>query len=234
MFNVMACFLYAFYISTRVFANVWKIEDENKKKKFRWNRIIMKLWIIHTIIISSQRTECLNMEIPQIWLQFKWRLFTCIETEALLQKHMYNLRMCVCQCYYIFQYNIIIDSKCACGFIREDDSHLFLNCLLYVEQGTVPFYLLHHHNIRRYIRTLLFGDSQKTWLKIVCNQKQYRHSLRTLSDSLKGHNPYTPPPILLIWHQYMFCIIHAYILIIHHAPYQTYVYMMLEGTLYKL
>ena len=34
MFNVMACFLYAFYISTRVFANVWKIEDENKKKKF--------------------------------------------------------------------------------------------------------------------------------------------------------------------------------------------------------
>ena len=115
----------------------------------------------------------------------------------------------------------------------EDASHLFLNCLLYVEQGTVPFYLLYHHNIRRYIRTLLFGDSQKTWLKIVCNQKQYRHSLRTLIDSLKEHNPYTPH-ILLICHQYMFCIIHAYILIIHHAPYQTYVYMMLEGTLYKL
>jgi hypothetical protein len=101
--------------------------------------------------------------------------------------------MCVCQCYYIFQWNIIIDSKCACGFIREDASHLFLNCLLYVEQGTVPFYLLHYHDIRRDIRTLSFEDSQKTWLKIVCIQKQYRHSLRTLSDSLKEHKPYTPP-----------------------------------------
>jgi hypothetical protein len=36
-----------------------------------------------------------------------------------------------------------------------------MNCHLYIEQRTVLFHFLHHHNFRRDIRTLLFGDSQK-------------------------------------------------------------------------
>ena len=64
--------------------------------------------------------------------------------------------------YYIFRCNIIKDSRCVCGYIREDASHFFLNSTyIYIEQRTVLFHFLHHHNFRRYIRTLLFGGSQK-------------------------------------------------------------------------
>jgi hypothetical protein len=43
----------------------------------------------------------------------------------------------------------------------EDASHFLLNCRLYIEQSTVLFNFLHHHNFQRDIRTLLFGDSKK-------------------------------------------------------------------------
>ena len=33
---------------------------------------------------------------------------------------------------------------------------------------------------------------KKTWLKIFCYQKQYRHSIRTVGDSQKEHNTHTP------------------------------------------
>ena len=63
--------------------------------------------------------------------------------------------------YDIFRCNIIKDSRYVCGYIREDASHFILKCHLYIEQRTVLFNYLHHHNFRRDIRTLLFGDSQK-------------------------------------------------------------------------
>jgi hypothetical protein len=59
----------------------------------------------------------------------------------------------------LFRSNIITDSRCVCGFTREDASHFLLNCRLYIEQRTVLFNFLHHHNFRRDIKTLLFGDS---------------------------------------------------------------------------
>ena len=63
--------------------------------------------------------------------------------------------------YDIFRCNIIKDSKCVCGYIMEDASHFLLKCHLYIEQRTVLFHFLHHHNVRRDIRALSFGDSQK-------------------------------------------------------------------------
>jgi hypothetical protein len=39
--------------------------------------------------------------------------------------------------YDLFRSNIITDSKCICGFTREDTSHFLLNCRLYIEQRTV-------------------------------------------------------------------------------------------------
>ena len=70
-------------------------------------------------------------------------------------------RSCSSLKYDLFQSNIITDSRCVCGFTREDVSHFLLNCHLYIEQRTVLLNFLHHHNFRRDVRTLLFGDSQK-------------------------------------------------------------------------
>jgi hypothetical protein len=84
-----------------------------------------------------------------------------------------------------------------CGYTREDASYYLLNCRLYIEQNC-----LHHHNIRRDSRTLLFGDSQKkNKTKIYCYRKQYTHSIRTVGDSLKEH---TPTQILLICYRLSF------------------------------
>jgi hypothetical protein len=44
---------------------------------------------------------------------------------------------------------------------QEGRFPLSLNCRLYIEQRTVLFNFLHHHNFREDIGTLLFGDSQK-------------------------------------------------------------------------
>jgi hypothetical protein len=63
--------------------------------------------------------------------------------------------------YYLFRSSIIPYSSCVCEFIKEDYFHFLLKCRLYSEQRTVLVNLLHHHNFRRDIRTLLFGDSQK-------------------------------------------------------------------------
>ena len=63
--------------------------------------------------------------------------------------------------YDLFRCNIIKDWRFVCGYIREDSSHFLLNCHLYIEQRTVLFHFLHHHNFWRDIRALLFGDSQK-------------------------------------------------------------------------
>ena len=70
-------------------------------------------------------------------------------------------RNCSSLKYDLFRSNIITDSRCVCGYIREDASHFLLNCRLYIEQRTVLFNFLHHHNFRKDIGTLLFGDSQK-------------------------------------------------------------------------
>jgi hypothetical protein len=76
-------------------------------------------------------------------------------------------RNCSSLKYDLFRSNIITDSRCDCGFIREDASHFLLNCRLYIEQRTVLLIFLHHHNIRRDIRILLFGDSQKDQAKYI-------------------------------------------------------------------
>ena len=70
-------------------------------------------------------------------------------------------RNCSSLKYDLFRSNIITDSRCIFEFIREDASYFLLNCRLYIEQRTVLFNVLHHHNFLRDIRTLLFGDSQK-------------------------------------------------------------------------
>jgi hypothetical protein len=66
--------------------------------------------------------------------------------------------------YDLFRCNKIKDSRCVCGYIREDASHFLLNCHLYIGQRTVLFNFLHHQNFRRDIRTLLFGDFQNILL----------------------------------------------------------------------
>jgi hypothetical protein len=71
-------------------------------------------------------------------------------------------RNCSSLKYDLFRSNIITNSRCVCGYIREDASHFLLNCRLYIEQRTILFnFLHHHHNFRKDIGTLLFGDSQK-------------------------------------------------------------------------
>ena len=89
--------------------------------------------------------------------------------------------------------------------------------------------------------TIIFGEIlehyyletfKKTWLKIFCYQKQYRHSLRTAGDSLKEHN--SPHPILLNCYHLFLHYECLNILIIRHALCQTYVCMVLERTSYKL
>ena len=77
------------------------------------------------------------------------------------------------------------------------------------------------------------GTLQKTWLKIFCYQKQYRHSLRTVGDSLKEHNSSSPHFTYLLSFNFSI-IINVYILIIRHVLCQTYVCMVLERTSYKL
>ena len=54
------------------------------------------------------------------------------------------------------KYDIITDSRCVCGYIREDASHFLLNCA-YIYRTNV----LQKHNFRKDIETLLFGDSQE-------------------------------------------------------------------------
>jgi hypothetical protein len=76
-------------------------------------------------------------------------------------------RSCSSLKYDLFRSNIITDSRCVCGYTREDASHFLLNCPLYIEQRTVLFNLLHHHNFGRDIRTLLFGLSKQPSPKYV-------------------------------------------------------------------
>jgi hypothetical protein len=99
-------------------------------------------------------------------------------------------RNCSSLKYDIFRSNIITDSRCVCGYtcIREDASHFLLNCRLYIEQRPIIF---------NFCTTTFFGEIlelcyletlKKTRLKLFCYQVQYRHSLRTVGDSLKEHN----------------------------------------------
>ena len=105
--------------------------------------------------------------------------------------------------YDLFRCNIIKDWRCVCGYIREDSSHFLLNCHLYIEQRTVLFHFLHQHNFRRDIRTYYLETLKKTLLKIFCYQKQYRHSIRTVGDSLKEHISPTPFYLTVIIFFYM-------------------------------
>jgi hypothetical protein len=70
-------------------------------------------------------------------------------------------RNCSSLKYDLFRSNIITDSRCVCGYIREDAFHFLLNCRLYIEQRTILFNFLYHRNFRKDIGTLLFRDSQK-------------------------------------------------------------------------
>ena len=70
-------------------------------------------------------------------------------------------RNCSSLKYDLFRSNIITYSRCVCGYTREDASYFLLNCRLYIEQRTILFNCLHHHNFRKDTGTLLFGDSQK-------------------------------------------------------------------------
>ena len=86
-------------------------------------------------------------------------------------------RSCSSLKYDIFRSNIIKDSRCVWWFTREDASHFPLNCRLHIEQKTVLFHYLHHHDFQRDIRTLLFGDSKKKQAQNILLSKavQYIH-----------------------------------------------------------
>ena len=98
-------------------------------------------------------------------------------------------------------------------FTREDASNFLLNYHLYIEQRTVILNFLHHHNFRRDVRTLLFGDSQKRQAQNILLSKAVPTFIRKVGESLKEHNP--PAPILLVISDTnVFYIINVYILII--------------------
>ena len=126
--------------------------------------------------------------------------------------------------------------RCVCGFIREGASHLLLKFLLYSEQFSLMFYttIIFEEKLELYYLETLKG----TRLEIFCYQKQYRHLLRTVGNSLKEH---TPPPKKTTQQHFtfrssftFFYIINSYTLIIRHALCQTYVCMIVEKTSYKL
>ena len=83
---------------------------------------------------------------------------------------------------------------------------------------------------REMLELYYFETQKKAKPKIFCYQKQYRHSLRKVGDSLKEHSSH--PPFYLS-NIIVFYIINVYILIICHALCQTYVCMILERTSYK-
>ena len=94
--------------------------------------------------------------------------------------------------YDLFRYNIIKDSRCVCGYIREGASHFLLNCHLYIEQRTILFHFLHHHNFRRDIRTLLFGDSQKDLAQNILLSKAVQTFIKSSRRFSEG--TLLPPP----------------------------------------
>ena len=69
-------------------------------------------------------------------------------------------RNCSSLKYDLFRSNIITDSRCVCGYIREDASYFLLNCHLYIEQRTILFNFLHHHNFGK-ILELCYLETQK-------------------------------------------------------------------------
>jgi hypothetical protein len=112
---------------------------------------------------------------------------------------------------------------------------LYMSWLFYsINISTLTFvngvYIFSGSQKQVYIRTLLFGDSQKDQVQNICYRKQYSHSLRTVGDSLKEHNP---TPVLLICYNHFFlyykCLYTYYL-----SWSQTYICMILEKTSNKL
>jgi hypothetical protein len=56
-------------------------------------------------------------------------------------------RSCSSLKYDLCRSNITTDSRCVCGFTREDASHFLLNCRLYIEQFSLIF-----------CTTIIFGE----------------------------------------------------------------------------
>ena len=73
------------------------------------------------------------------------------------------------------------------------------------------------------ILELYYLETQKDQNQNIVSSKAL-HLLRTVGVSLKEHNPV---PFNLYVIIYFCCIVNAYILMIHHALCQTYVYMLL-------
>jgi hypothetical protein len=119
----------------------------------------------------------------------------------------------------IFRSNITTDSRCVCGHIREDAYHLHLNCRLVIDQETVLFIFLHHHRLRRDIRTLLFGDSQKDQAQHILISK----AVQTFIKHSKRRNIISTHVTYLISFMCSYTI-NDYILIICHALCQTCLY----------
>ena len=113
-----------------------------------------------------------------------------IPTHFLVGDRQHNIlyarlcRSCSSLKYDQFRSNIITDSRCVCGFTTEDASHFLLNCRLYIEQRTVLFNFLYHHNFQRDIKTLLFGDSKK-------NQAQNMLLSKAVQTFIKNSRQFT-------------------------------------------
>ena len=105
-------------------------------------------------------------------------------------------------------------------------------CLWIYQGGRFPLSLEMPLIYRAEDSSLSLFAPPKCRREIFCYHKQYRHSLRTVGDSLKEHN--SPHPILLNCYTFFLHNTCLNILIIRHALYQTYVCMVLERTSYKL
>lgn len=101
---------------------------------------------------------------------------------------------------------------------------LSLELLVYlVEQRTV-LYCFYTTIIGEILELKYLETLKKTRFKIWCYQKQYRHSFRTVADSLKEHNPHTTYFTYVLSFILFFCFIDVYILINRHTLCQTYFY----------
>jgi hypothetical protein len=117
-------------------------------------------------------------KLPQLTVSRRLRYIHVVVLYARLRRSCSSLK------YDLFRSNIITDSRCVCGFTREDASHFLLNCRFYIKQRTVLFNFLHHRNFRRDIRSLLFGDSQK-------NQAQNMMLSKAVQTFIKNSRRFT-------------------------------------------
>jgi hypothetical protein len=85
--------------------------------------------------------------------------------------------------YDLFRSNIITDSRCVCGYIAFSWTTAYIS-----NNGQFSLIFCTTTIFGKILELCYLETLKKTRLKIFCYQMQYRHSLRTVGDSLKEHN----------------------------------------------